>query len=515
MARLLSLIRRLKPRSGWQWLVLISVLIASFLRLYNVTESTMFLGDQGRDALIVSRVFTDRDLVFIGPVTSVGNMYLGPFYYYFMLPFLLLSYPSPVGPSVAVAVAGIAFVFLLYYWGRSIIGERAAAIASFLAAVSVVLVDHSRFSWNPNIVPVVSLGLFVSVYHAWKGKSWYWVGAAVAVSILVQLHYVTLLAVAAAGLIWLVDAFRQYSAQRLQKFLGVSVVALVVVALSFAPLVLFDIKHDGLNRKALQTLFVSEKAFSTADAETLSSSRFMTQLEAQAEHVLFSMYTGIEQRANPALGMLVAIWAVWFITTVRTHPKRAGVIILIFSTALSIVGISFYQRTVYDHYILFTSPIVLLLLGFILAQLWRKTGGAALVVVILLLAFLCNQPLYTFVQRGTPFTTLQATAEQIHQKIQPGQSYAIVLLTPSKDLYGMNFRYFLSLDHDKQPVSPEFSASADKLFIIDEEKNLAEPEKQPIYELVTYPGKTVTEKFEVPNGPTVYILEKPPETISE
>ena len=94
------------------------VAIAAFLRFYNLKDSLMFQGDQGRDALVVSQIFQELDPVFIGPVTSIGNMYLGPFYYYFMLPFLFLSYPSPMGPVYAVAGLGLVTVVLFFFIAR-------------------------------------------------------------------------------------------------------------------------------------------------------------------------------------------------------------------------------------------------------------------------------------------------------------------------------------------------------------------------------------------------------------
>jgi len=78
-----EILKKIKPAS---LLLVVILLIASFLRLYNLPHNMMFLGDQGRDAIIVKNIFTKFDPVFIGPVTSVGNMYLGPLYYYFVVP---------------------------------------------------------------------------------------------------------------------------------------------------------------------------------------------------------------------------------------------------------------------------------------------------------------------------------------------------------------------------------------------------------------------------------------------
>ena len=175
------------------YIVVAILFVSSFLRLYNVADTVQFLGDQGRDALVVSKIFRDFDPVFIGPVTSVGNMYLGPLYYYFMVPFLMLTYPSPMGPVYAMALIGILTVFLMYYIGKKFIDEKAALWASGLMGLSLIVAHNTRFSWNPNPAPIVSLFMIFFVYKAVKKDMRYWIAVTICFAILIQLHYLTLL----------------------------------------------------------------------------------------------------------------------------------------------------------------------------------------------------------------------------------------------------------------------------------------------------------------------------------
>jgi len=119
--------------------------ISLFLRFYNLEDSLMFQGDQGRDAIVVANIFKEKDPVFIGPVTSIGNMYLGPFYYYLMLPFLWLTYPSPMGPVFMVAGLSVATVVLFYFLVKKIYGQKVALIGKFFFALSHTAVFLYRF----------------------------------------------------------------------------------------------------------------------------------------------------------------------------------------------------------------------------------------------------------------------------------------------------------------------------------------------------------------------------------
>jgi len=187
-------------------IVTVACVLGGWLRFFRLPETVMFMGDQGRDAMIVANIFRHFDLVFIGPVTSVGNMYLGPFYYYFMLPWLWLTYPSPMGPVIAVALVNTLAVALVYFLGRRLVGKKAALIACVLTAVSSVAVVYSRFSWNPNLSVLFSLLMLYATHAAMtkSTKNWAWV--ALIAGILIQLHYVNLIMIALAGLAWIIQA---------------------------------------------------------------------------------------------------------------------------------------------------------------------------------------------------------------------------------------------------------------------------------------------------------------------
>ena len=278
----------LKNRS-WHWYAAVAItLVAGFLRLYRIPQTVMFQGDQGRDALIVSQIFKEFDPVFIGPVTSVGNMYLGPLYYYFMLPFLWLSYPSALGPVYAVAVLSTAAVFLIYLLGKKMFNYKVGLLASFFLGFSAVAIDISRFSWNPNLAPLVSVAM---IYFNWKAlkKPRYWPIVALCFSILIQLHYLTLLTGISAGLLWLYQLIKRWREHRqINKTIKAAAISLVIFLLSLTPLVLFDIKHDGLNFQAFKSLLFKEEAFASQEqsvAQSLVS--IIQETEGRAMHILF------------------------------------------------------------------------------------------------------------------------------------------------------------------------------------------------------------------------------------
>src|SRR3989344_5960560 len=170
--------------------ILISILLlAAFFRLYRIGDYLNFLGDEGRDVMVVRNIL-HGDLTFLGPRSSAGDFYLGPIYYYFMTPFLFLSNYHPVGPAIMVALFSIATVYLIFRVGSEFFNKNAGLIAALLYSISPLVIIHSRSSWNPNVMPFFSIAALYSAYRGIERKNYYLLGlSGILLGIAMQLHY--------------------------------------------------------------------------------------------------------------------------------------------------------------------------------------------------------------------------------------------------------------------------------------------------------------------------------------
>lgn len=141
------------------------LLAGAFLRFYKLQEFTIFLSDQGRDALIVKDIVTLTHLPLIGAPTSIGQVFLGPAYYYLIAPFLPLFNFNPVGLSYGVAVYSLLGAIACYAVIKREINIAVALLFSVLVLFSSVQLELSRFSWNPNLLPISS---FFALYFLFK-----------------------------------------------------------------------------------------------------------------------------------------------------------------------------------------------------------------------------------------------------------------------------------------------------------------------------------------------------------
>jgi predicted membrane-bound mannosyltransferase len=239
---------------GYAVLLTMIVLIGSFLRFYKLGEFITFLGDQGRDAIIVRRLITFEHFPAIGPVTSIGGIFLGPFYYYFIAPWILLFNFDPVGLACGVAFMSSVFLVVQYLMVKNMFDKKVALISVCFVAFSWTLIEFSRFSWNPNLLPHF---MFLTVWASFQAfqtrKLKYYALVGITLAIDVQLHYLALFALPAAAVLLMVDFISSSGKIKFQIIKG-KLVALGSFTLLCAPLVVFDLKHEYLNYKNFTAL---------------------------------------------------------------------------------------------------------------------------------------------------------------------------------------------------------------------------------------------------------------------
>lgn len=507
-------IKTIRNFTKTQWAIVGLLVVAVVTRFYNLPGTVQFLGDQGRDALVVSRIFTAGDPVFIGPVTSVGNMYLGPFYYYFMLPFLWLSYPSPMGPVYAVAGLGVLTVFLMYWLGKEMLGEKVALVATTLYTFSTTFIYLTRFSWNPNPAPLFTIIMLWAIYRSLTKSPWYWVVVTLCFAVLLQLHYITLLSGVSFGLIWLYRFVQlikhpgKKDRQELFQMLKATVVSAVVLAVSLVPLVLFDWKHNWLNAKAFMNLFIGENTFKVSAHESNRVVRALTQSHGRAMHILFETTIGKLRNLNEVLLGIVGLGVVYVVHQAKKRHHAVGEMIIVLFLIVGIGGTALYQHSVYDHYIAYLFPVTFFIISILLVELTR-VRVIGLIVVFAFVAYYMwmNISSLSLGDTGWKLSDIERTSAAIAEKVSPGEKYNIVLLSETGDIDGQNYRYFLSTT--ATPAVPmEERGSIETLFIINEDRKLDRVVDSPIYEIVVFPNKEVSEVFEIPGGPEITVLRK-------
>lgn len=416
-------------------LIFLVIAVSAFTHLYQIDKTYIFQNDEGRDALIAFKMIDSSRPVLLGPETSVGNMYLGPFYYYLMVPSLILSKLDPVGPAIMVAILGILTTYLIYLLGKKSFHYYVGVVSALFYALSPIMLHHSRSSWNPNVLPFfVALLLLLPNL---KKPIWQ-VCFGFLVGIIFQLHYVALIL---PGFIFLTTSFSYLKELKFKPFLIFCLVALIGFLISSSPFWLFESRHDFVNSSAFLTYLSSKTATSTIYPSFLS--RFWSNLRLLVDGVLYS--SSLTPKIPPVMTLAGII--IFFISLIFSATRYSGLIFF------SIFGLSFLKESINVHYLAFLFPLVAVWFGSLF-----KSGRLLLItgvgLALYLLIHFAPSHLYAFSRTENAQVRRSRESAEYIVKQAGGRPYNVV---GAQGTFTSTISYFLSISdnpprNDLQPL---------------------------------------------------------------
>lgn len=386
-----------------------------------------FLGDEGRDVLVVKKMLVDHKFTLLGPTASVGGFFLGPIYYYFMLPFLWSFNLNPVGPAVMVAVFGVATIFLIFLLGKTLFNKKVGLVAALLYAVSPVVINYSHSSWNPNVVPFFAtlLILLLARIRIKNNYSWlFWVGAILGIGL--QLHYLFSFLI--------IYVFIEMFMQR-QELKKINYVQFALgFLLTFSPFIIFEMRHGFPNFQML-VKFV----FSSGDTG-FSILRLLATSKDLVNRLFYRLVTDNNQ-ALAYLAMLISIFGVWYYQE-KIEKKSWHVFLLWLLVPLLLFGL--YKKAIYDYYlgIIFPVPFILTAVG--ISALWEKNKVLMLLSgIFLLLLVKINWYARPFIyEPNRQLLQTESVAKYVLDKAE-GKPFNFALITGQNSDHA--YRYFFEI----------------------------------------------------------------------
>jgi DNA-binding beta-propeller fold protein YncE/4-amino-4-deoxy-L-arabinose transferase-like glycosyltransferase len=224
-------------------LLIIVLIAAAALRLYNLEYHPGIFGDEGERGLI-SRAINEggHHLIF-----GVGWWEVPNLYFYLVAPLLRIFGDNMTGDRMLSAISGILAVLFVYRVGRLLWGARVGLIAAAMLGVSPLALQFSRLAGEST--PTGTLWLIGAFYLllALRHRRWSdWVLAGIFSSLSLYFYaagklVIPLLAVAGVYCLvrWRIDFFKRYA-------LGFALMG-VAFLLTFMPYGLFSKQNDWRN----------------------------------------------------------------------------------------------------------------------------------------------------------------------------------------------------------------------------------------------------------------------------
>lgn len=237
------------------FIIFILILILGFgLRAQEmISHNFLFLLDQGRDMMAVKGILYDHHITLIGPSTSLRGVFQGPLWYYLLAFSTGIFGGDPWGGIVLMVAISVLVLLVVYFWTKSLFGEKTAIISLFLFAVSSEAAAAATYTWNPHpmwLLVVIYIFTFYSVIYKSKKFNillWPIIG--------LMFHFQTALAVfilLATGIYCLIFQRKIFLNKNF-------IIGIFLFLCTFIPQVLFDIRHDFLMSKSALSLFTGSE----------------------------------------------------------------------------------------------------------------------------------------------------------------------------------------------------------------------------------------------------------------
>lgn len=319
-------------------LLLIVLVGAAFVRVYNTKEILGFYYDQGRDALVIWNFIHKGDLFLVGPITGIEGILRGPWYYWLILPFYFLGKGNPVWPANFLSITSVAAIITLYILGKEIFGRVTGLIAAAIASFSYYLLVASRWLSNPTPMLLISTLLVLSMLMITKGKKFAWVFIAILLGLSMQFGSAT-----ETFYIPAVGIFAIWQKKNLPNR-KIFIVSFASVLLIFMPQIIFDFVKGGVLSSSVKKFLFEDGSFKLSFWEIIK-----IRLPFYWEMFSFKIWVG---KASEFIAFFLLSLSL-IIFNFREIWKKDGSKILLLLGISPLVGMIFFQGNqgnVFDYY---------------------------------------------------------------------------------------------------------------------------------------------------------------------
>lgn len=351
--------------------VILITLLGFFLRIINLPEWFYFTHDEETITWRVMPLLRDANPFLLGGVTPF-HVHLGPWFYYLSALVLKLSNFNPLGWGIAAAIFSLVTMLLLFYIGKLFFNRRVGFIALSLYATSFLMIAFDRHWWPLYFDPLITLVTLLSLYQIIRGKS----GYLILLSLALAFGWHTDPSNWGLFLLTLVTWIK-FRPKIDKKHFNIAV---LISLISFLPLIVFDIKHQGINLAGVKQYF-SE----TRPDQGWNLSRFwevllylphgLSRLIYAGSSDLTSIYSYCRRLPSYPITIIVTviILGLFILIAWKRHRQPAywllGSYFLLLLIGLNLYG-NFFNSDLFDHYLSTLFPVFFLILAWFIDRFW-------------------------------------------------------------------------------------------------------------------------------------------------
>lgn len=229
-----------------------------FLRFYNFDKVIGFEWDQEQFSTQIKNIVVNHKLTLLGPrVVSDTGFFLAPYFSYILIPFYLLTKLHPWALIYFLVFFNLLFFFTGFFLIKKIFSFYHAVGFFLLWSASSYMSLYDVGAWWPVTIPLGVILTWFCLYKIYKKSIKAWPILGLILGFFANMHFQFVFIIFFAGLF----LFYLFLTEKKVKINFKHIFsALFTFLLCFAPLALFDLRHDFLNIKLFFNFFFSKQA---------------------------------------------------------------------------------------------------------------------------------------------------------------------------------------------------------------------------------------------------------------
>lgn len=415
--------------------ILLILLVSLFFRTYKIVDRFGFDHDGDLYSWIIKDVVINHHPRLIGQLTSAPGIYIGPAFYYLLVPFFLLFKMDPIGTIIPLAIFGILTTFSYFVVFTKLFNKYAGFIAAFLHAVLLANVDFDRRNVPTSTTNFWTVWYFFCIICILRGNFEVLPILGILMGLIWHIHIALippLLAIPAAIIV----------SKKLPKLKQVIYFLITFFATSL-PFLIFEIRHHFIQSSSLILNFTTNHEGGTGFYKLTQ----VLNMISKNINALFLSPQALPQNLQPifTIGLLLLI-----IPLILRKVLSVREVIPLIGWLVGVITFFSLSSSLISEYYFYNIQIIFTLLVTLTFYLIFKSSNFGKVLTITLLSLILIKNLYFFTTHDIYHKGYKERkgvadfiSENSKQKGYPcvGISY---ITTPGENV---GFRYFFYLDN--------------------------------------------------------------------
>lgn len=397
-------------KKNWYQIFFFSILaLGIFLRFYNFSSRWGLAYDQAHDAVVARYALTHSKLPLLGPFSSAGPFQTGGEWYWYIM--LGTAFPpfSVLSPWIFNASIYVLFIALIMLFASYFIDKKFGLIVGSLTAVSTAQISQATNLTNqaPHaILALCAIWSMVTYIRTKKPFYLFFLTLSVTTGISIHLQSVSLVIFIAVTLL-----FAGVPSKKGMLFL------LLGVCIPLLPILVFDVQHGFINTNNMIQYYLHDQYKVSFD---ILGRRWITYLGVFWPNAWGQIIGG-----RSAIRYLLTC-GVFIILFYKLYTKKISRewLILFVSLILMIILLRYVRTPLFDSYVVFLHPFVLLFTGFLLYTVYNHVKLVGLLFFLIVIIGSLIKDMQEF--KNINYTSLQIKSVKhlLYQKY-PGLKFAI------------------------------------------------------------------------------------------